>query len=244
MINRTLIELLSFYMLFEKMKYMLNQFLSTSSLIKFKNDWIDPLGASSGIGAGTARHFASLGSDLALTGRNKDNLEKTKTEIENAGHGVKIHLIVADLAKEEDCRRVVDNTIETFGKLDILVNNAGILTRGTVENTPLSEYDEIMNINVRSVFLLMQLSIPHLRATKGSIVNVSSVTGLRAVSIIIDNYMTLLILQLRYKQFPGVVGYNMTKAAVDQLTRTAALELASDGIRVNAVKWDSFDVLF
>ncbi|CAG2183157.1 unnamed protein product, partial [Oppiella nova] len=72
-----------------------------------------------------------------------------------------------------------------------------------------------MNVNLRSVFHLMQLSIPHLRQTKGAIVNVSSVTGLRA--------------------FPGVLAYNLSKAGLDQLTRTAALELAADGVRVNAV---------
>lgn len=90
---------------------------------------------------------------------------------------------MADLSKEDDCISAINKTLETFGKLDILVNSAGILTKGTVENTPLKEYDQLMNINLRSVFHLMQLSIPYLRKTKGSIVNVSSVTGLRAVSI-------------------------------------------------------------
>ncbi|XP_054155523.1 3-oxoacyl-[acyl-carrier-protein] reductase FabG-like [Oppia nitens] len=172
-------------------------------------------GASSGIGAATAVHFGSLGSDLAIVGRNRSNLQTVQKQITDAGHTVKVLPIVADLSRELDTIDVVNKTIEAFGKLDILVNSAGILTKGTVENTTLQSYDELMNINVRSVFHLMQLSIPHLKKTKGSIVNVSSVTGLRA--------------------FPGVVAYNLSKAALDQLTRTAALELAADGIRVNAV---------
>lgn len=119
---------------------------------------------------------------MALVGRNETNLNNIKLQINNRGHNVRVELIVADLSKEEECIKTVNKTIEVYGKLDILVNSAGILTRGTVENTSLADYDQLMNINVRSVFHLMQLAIPHLKKTKGNIVNVSSVTGLRAVS--------------------------------------------------------------
>jgi len=95
------------------------------------------------------------------------------------------------------------------------VNAAGIIASGTVENTTLTDYDLMMNINVRSVFQLIQLALPSIIERKGNIVNVSSVTGLRS--------------------FPGVFAYCVSKAAVDQLTRCAALELAPKGVRVNAV---------
>ena len=97
------------------------------------------------------------------------------------------------------------------------VNNAGIIAPGTVEATSLEIYDRLMRVNVRAVFQLMQLCIPHLRKTKGNIVNVSSVNGLRS--------------------FAGVTAYCMSKSALDQLTRCAAIELATDGsgIRVNSV---------
>ncbi len=121
---------------------------------------------------------------MALVGRNETNLNNIKFQINNRGHNVRVELIVADLSKEEECIKTVNKTIEVYGKLDILVNSAGILTRGTIENTSLADYDQLMNINVRSVFHLMQLAIPHLKKTKGNIVNVSSVTGLRAVSFI------------------------------------------------------------
>ena len=97
----------------------------------------------------------------------------------------------------------------------MLVNAAGIISNGTIETTALAAWDEMMNINLRAVFQLMQLSVSHLRERRGSIVNVSSVTGLRA--------------------FPGVLAYCVSKAGLDQLTRCAALELAASGVRVNAV---------
>lgn len=173
-------------------------------------------GASSGIGEATALHFASLGSWLALTGRKADALNKVATECSSKGiPRDKILVVTGDMCKEADVVAVVAKTLEHFGKIDILVNSAGILKNGSTESTPLSVYDEVMNVNLRSVFHMMQLAIPHLKKTKGTIVNVSSVTGLRA--------------------FPNVVAYNLSKAGLDQLTRTAALELAADGVRVNAV---------
>ena len=99
--------------------------------------------------------------------------------------------------------------------LDVLINAAGILKSGSIETTSLELWDEMININVRSVFHLMQLAVPYLEKSRGNIVNVSSVTGLRS--------------------FPNVLAYCVSKAAVDQLTRCVALELAAKGIRVNAV---------
>jgi NAD(P)-dependent dehydrogenase (short-subunit alcohol dehydrogenase family) len=102
-----------------------------------------------------------------------------------------------------------------MGRLDVLVNAAGHISSGTIEDTSLTAWDVMMNINLRAVFCLMQSAVPALIETRGNIVNVSSVTGLRS--------------------FPGVLAYCVSKAAVDQLTRCAALELAAKGVRVNAV---------
>ncbi|KAH7955621.1 hypothetical protein HPB52_001952 [Rhipicephalus sanguineus] len=169
-------------------------------------------GASSGIGQATAVYFASLGSWLVLNGRRKDALDKVAQLCHDKGvPKEKVLVVVGDVCKEDDVAAIVNETLKHFGKIDILVNSAGILKNGTTENTPLSVYDEIMNVNLRSIFYMMQLAIPHLKKTKGTIVNVSSVTGLRA--------------------FPNVVAYNISKAGLDQLTRTAALELAADGVR-------------
>ncbi|MBA3714413.1 MAG: glucose 1-dehydrogenase [Pyrinomonadaceae bacterium] len=170
-------------------------------------------GATSGIGRSTALRFAEAGAGLALVGRNREALTDVANEIKSGG-GESL-VISADVTVERDAARVVAETIEHFKRLDVLVNAAGVLTNGTIENTALADWDAMMNVNLRAVFHMMQLAVPHLAEGRGNVVNVSSVTGLRA--------------------FPGVLAYCVSKAAVDQLTRCAALELAAQGVRVNAV---------
>ena len=164
-------------------------------------------GATSGIGMATARKFAEQGGKVAAAGRKKDVLSKIA--------GPNIQTYAVDLLNEPETAAFVQNVLNDFGQIDVLVNAAGIIASGTIENTSLSDYDLMMNINVRSVFQLTQLALPSIIERKGNIVNVSSVTGLRA--------------------FPNVFAYCVSKAAVDQFTRCAALELAPKGIRVNAV---------
>jgi NAD(P)-dependent dehydrogenase (short-subunit alcohol dehydrogenase family) len=170
-------------------------------------------GATSGIGRATALRFAEEGARVALVARSAEGLKEVAGEIGSRG-GEALE-ISADVMNESDAERAVSETVERFGGLDVLVNAAGIISNGTVENTSLTDWDTMMNVNLRSVFHLMQLSAPHLEKRPGNVVNVSSVTGLRA--------------------FPGVLAYCVSKAGVDQLTRCAALELAPKGVRVNAV---------
>ncbi len=139
-------------------------------------------GASSGIGAATAVHFSRLGATLSLTGRNMDNLRRTAEQCQGDGHAPPPLLVQADLAKEVDARRVVEETIGKFGRLDVLVNNAGVIELGSIENTSLEQYDRVMNINVRAIYHLTMLATPHLVKSKGNVVNVSSVNGMRSVS--------------------------------------------------------------
>ncbi|KAM3916532.1 3-oxoacyl-[acyl-carrier-protein] reductase FabG-like [Leptodactylus fuscus] len=171
-------------------------------------------GASSGIGAGTALLFARLGARLALNGRNEEKLKETARSCEEFCDQKPL-LVPGDLTDEAVVRGIVEQTVAHFGQLDVLVNSGGILAMGTIENTTLQDYDRVMNVNARSLFYLTQLAVPHLIKTKGNIVNISSVNGQRS--------------------FPGVLAYCMSKSAVDQLTRCAALELASKQVRVNAV---------
>jgi len=170
-------------------------------------------GASSGIGAATAKLFAQRGASLVLTGRNQENLEKVASAC--AGAAGKPLTIIANLDKEKEVENIVKETVDKMGSLDILVNNAGILEMGTIENSSLEQYDKIMNTNVRAIYQLTMLAVPHLVKTQGCIVNVSSVNGLRS--------------------FPGVLAYNISKSALDQLTRCVALELAPKKVRVNSV---------
>ncbi|CAH2308218.1 MGC79752 L homeolog [Pelobates cultripes] len=136
-------------------------------------------GASSGIGAGTALLFARLGARLALNGRNEEKLKETANACEQLSEQKPL-LVSGDLVDEAVVRRVVEETVAYFGQLDVLVNSGGILTMGTIENTTLDDFDRVMNINVRAIFYLTHLAVPHLIQTKGSIVNVSSVNGQRS----------------------------------------------------------------
>ena len=170
-------------------------------------------GATSGIGQATALKFAAAGADIAAVGRNQDALAELEGKLK-AQDG-KVLTLSAELSKDADIDRVVSQTVDRFGGLDVLVNAAGHISSGTVENTTIDAWDAMLNINLRGVFLLMQKASPALIERRGNIVNVSSVTGLRA--------------------FPGVLAYCVSKAGLDQLTRCAALELAAKGVRVNAV---------
>jgi NAD(P)-dependent dehydrogenase (short-subunit alcohol dehydrogenase family) len=170
-------------------------------------------GATSGIGRATALRFAGEGARVALVARSAEALKEVAGEIK--ARGGEAFEISADVMNESDAGRAVSETVGRLGGLDVLVSAAGIISNGTVETTTLADWDTMMNVNLRSVFHLMQLSAPHLEKRPGNVVNVSSVTGLRA--------------------FPGVLAYCVSKAGVDQLTRCAALELAPKGVRVNAV---------
>lgn len=170
-------------------------------------------GASSGIGRATASLFANNGINVVAVGRNEKELRALANNDYPSHGSIKVHL--ADVAETTQIDGIVTNTVEIFGKIDVLVNAAGILKSGTIEDTSIEDWDRLIDINLRSIFILTQRCIPYLAETKGNIVNVSSVAGTRA--------------------FPGVLGYCVSKAGVDQLTRCAALELAPTGIRVNAV---------
>lgn len=183
-----------------------------SNIMNFAGKVVIVTGASSGIGAATAVFLSRLGAKLSLSGRNIENLKKVSNNCDKASAPI---CVPADLTKESDIENIVNKTIDHFGKLDVLVNNAGILERGSIENTSLEQYDRLMNTNVRSLYYLTMLATPHLIKTKGNVVNVSSVNGIRS--------------------FPGVLAYNVSKAAVDQFTRCVALELAPKGVRVNCV---------
>ena len=170
-------------------------------------------GAGSGIGRACAKLFSELGAEVALIGRNVEALHQTKQECDLNN---KKHLVIgADITDEELCKNAVKRVIQAFGKLDVLVNNAGVGELGSIEVTSLAQYDRVMDINVRAAYHMSMLCVPHLIATKGNIVNVSSVCGTRA--------------------FPGLLSYCVSKSALDQLTKCTALELAPKGVRVNSI---------
>jgi NAD(P)-dependent dehydrogenase (short-subunit alcohol dehydrogenase family) len=170
-------------------------------------------GASSGIGRASAVRFASAGASVLAIGRDESSLSTVAADIEGAGG--RAATLALDVTASDAPARIVSAAIEAFGRISTVVNAAGIIGSGTVETTTDEQWDVMMDINVRAPFRLMRAASAELVKSKGSVVNVSSVTGLRA--------------------FPGVLAYCASKAAVDQLTRCAALELAPEGVRVNAV---------
>src|SRR6185295_4428401 len=126
-----------------------------------------------------------------------------------------VETIVGDLRDLRVLEQAVDRAVDRFGKLDVLSNNAGIQRYGTLETTTDATWDEVYDINLKSVFRLSRLAVPHLRKTRGAIVNMASVQGLASQA--------------------KVVAYSSAKHALIGLTRAAAVDYAGEGIRVNAV---------
>ncbi|XP_071812663.1 3-oxoacyl-[acyl-carrier-protein] reductase FabG-like [Apostichopus japonicus] len=175
-------------------------------------------GASSGIGAETAIHFAAASCDgLALIGRDKDRLEEVSIKCQTQGLAIeKILIISEDLASDGAPGRIMDAVIQKFGKLNILINNAGQGGMTSLADPELSQkFDHLYSLNVRATLLLSQLAVPHLIETKGNIVTVSSICAKAAV--------------------PNMLVYNLTKAALDYFTESAARCLATKQVRVNSV---------
>lgn len=173
-------------------------------------------GASSGIGEATALCFASHGCWLTLTARNIPALENVAEACRAKGipHD-KVIVAPGDITIEDDIRAVVEKTTKHFGQIDILVNNAGIPMPRTLESSTLDDYNLAWQTNFRGPLLMIKYAMPHLRRTKGNVVNVSSVASTIAAN--------------------SATPYCVAKAALDHLSRCAALENARFGVRVNTV---------
>ena len=172
-------------------------------------------GGARGQGAAEAKLFAREGAKVVFGDVLDDEGRKTEAEIQEiGGEALYIHM---DVTKEGDWEKAVSETVSKFGKLDILVNNAGVVSWGNLEDTTPEEWDRVMDINSKGVFLGTKAVIPEMRKIGGgSIVNISSISGIIGQ----DNIQPV---------------YNASKGAVRLFTKSTAIQYASENIRANSV---------
>lgn len=170
-------------------------------------------GATSGIGKSTAIRFAKEGACVMVAGRNEERGAAVVNEI--CGAGGKAFFAKVDVLKEEDIVNAIKKTVETFGKLDILVNCAGNAWNKPIEQLTTEDWDLTMNTNLRSAFYAVRCALPYLLETKGNVVNISSMGGLKPMT-------------MHY-------AYCSSKAGLIMFTKTIAHDFADKGIRSNVI---------
>ncbi|GAB2191439.1 SDR family oxidoreductase [Sessilibacter sp. MAH1] len=169
-------------------------------------------GGGSGIGAATAEKLVKNGWNVTIFGRTQSKLDAT---VERIAQPEQMLAVTGDIANPADVEALINAHIDRFGGLDGLVNNAGVPVGGPIDAVSLDDWKNVMSVNLDGVFYTTRLAVAHLKKTGGSIVNVSSVSGLAGDW--------------------GFSPYNASKGAVSNFTRALALELGGQGVRVNAV---------
>lgn len=171
-------------------------------------------GSASGIGRATAMKFAEQGAAVVVSDIDEKGGEQTLRMVKDCTE--KAIFVKADISQEQEVKALVEKTIEAFGRLDYAINNAGVEGKmGTIQETPVEEFEKVININLKGVWLCMKYELPYLLKQGGAIVNLSSIAGLVG--------------------FNGLAPYVASKHAVVGLTKTAAIEYSKLGVRVNAI---------
>ncbi|WP_294640738.1 SDR family NAD(P)-dependent oxidoreductase [uncultured Aureimonas sp.] len=180
-------------------------------MARFQDKMVIVTGAASGIGEGAARRFAAEGARLVLNDRDAEGLSRIAASLS----GARVETLAGDVSSMADCEALVAHAVKAFGRIDILVNNAGIDHLGKLDEGDLSAFTKVIESDLYGVVQMSRAAIAALRASRGSIVNVSSVSGLGG-----DWNHSF---------------YCAAKGAVTNFTRALALDEAKNGVRVNAV---------
>lgn len=167
-------------------------------------------GASSGIGEALAYHAASLGFDLCLAARNTAALDVVMTNC--LKYPVRVITVTADVSSEADCKKIIDKTVEAFGGVDILINNAGISMRALFHDCHTDVLRKVMDVNFWGTVLCTKYAMPYLLTSRGSVVGISSIAGLRGL--------------------PGRTGYSASKFAVQGFLESLRTENLRNGLHV------------
>lgn len=167
-------------------------------------------GASSGIGKALAFAFGREGAKIVITGRKKEPLEAVSNELK--AENIENLAITGDVSIEKDNEIMVNQTLEKYGKIDILINNAGISMRSMFEDVELDVIKKVMNINFYGVVYATKYALPHIKATKGSIIGISSIAG--------------------YRGLPVRTGYSASKFALNGFLEALRTELLKTGVHV------------
>jgi NAD(P)-dependent dehydrogenase (short-subunit alcohol dehydrogenase family) len=181
---------------------------------EFKDQVAIVTGSGHGIGKGIAIRLAREGMKVVINGRTQEEIQKTGRELRDLG--AEVLIVQADLGVKAEIELLINKTMEVFGSIDLLVNNAADVRRHTMHQGDLELLDHQVDVNIRGPYLCSWFAGQIMRKVQhGNIINVSSVGGIRA----------------HWQGLP----YDITKGAMDAMTRAMALELAHDGIRVNAI---------
>jgi short-subunit dehydrogenase len=177
---------------------------------KFNGQVVVITGASSGIGEATAREFAKHGSKVVLAARSESKLARIVKEIK-AANGEAFY-IVTDVSVQEDCKRLIDETVSRYGKINILVNNAGVSMRAVFDDVDISVLHRLMDVNFWGTVYCTKYALPYLISSKGSVVGVSSIAGFHGL--------------------PGRTGYSASKFAMHGFLETLRIENLKRGLHV------------
>lgn len=200
--------------LFKRYNLQLPKIKERENIIKFKPKFNDKViiitGASSGIGRACALEFAQNGAKIVLAARRENELKKVEEKIKKQG-GEALS-VITDVKNIDDCKYLIDKTIEKYGKIDVLINNAGISMRATFEDLDLSVIKELMDTNFYGAVYCTKFALPYLLKQEGTVIGISSISGLTPL--------------------PGRTGYSASKHAMEGFLNTLRLENIKKGLNV------------